>query len=70
MYISNILTLFAEDLKSKLENYITRFDGKVRLIRNDQREGLIRTRSIGAKESRGDVVVFLGKKKFIQGKRC
>jgi len=48
-----------EDLKEKLENYITRFDGKVRLIRNSQREGLIRTRTIGAQESRGDVVVFL-----------
>lgn len=42
-----------------MESYITRFDGKVRLIRNSQREGLIRTRTIGAQESKGDVVVFL-----------
>jgi len=49
----------SEHLKSDLEQYITRFDGKVRLLRNKEREGLIRTRSYGAKEARGDVIVFL-----------
>lgn len=34
-----------EDLKDKLDKYVTRFDGKVRVIRNIEREGLIRTRS-------------------------
>lgn len=34
-----------DDLKEKLETYIKRFNGKVRLIRNVEREGLIRTRS-------------------------
>lgn len=33
--------------------------GKVRLVRNKQREGLINSRSIGAKESVGEVIVFL-----------
>lgn len=47
------------DLKEKLENYIERFDGKVRLIRNKEREGLIRTRSTGAQEARGEVIVYL-----------
>lgn len=33
--------------------------GKVRLVRNKERQGLINSRSIGAQQSVGDVIVFL-----------
>lgn len=48
-----------EDLKSKLDTYITKFNGKVRVLRNPEREGLIRTRSRGAQEATGEVIVYL-----------
>ncbi|KAG8038061.1 hypothetical protein G9C98_006386 [Cotesia typhae] len=48
-----------ENLKVELEAYIDRWNGKVRLLRNEERQGLIRTRSRGAREARGEVIVFL-----------
>lgn len=48
-----------EHLKDRLDRYIEQFNGKVRLVRNSEREGLIRTRSIGAQHAIGDVVIFL-----------
>ncbi|GAV03628.1 hypothetical protein RvY_14024 [Ramazzottius varieornatus] len=48
-----------EPLKQALDEYILKFEGKVGLVRNAEREGLIRTRSIGAKNAKGEVVFFL-----------
>ena len=57
-YIINRYCLFAVHLKKKLEDFIERYNGKVRLIRNKEREGLIRTRTRGAEEARGEVVLY------------
>lgn len=46
------------NLKDDLENYIKDLP-KVRLIRTDKREGLIRGRLVGANAASGEVIVFL-----------
>jgi polypeptide N-acetylgalactosaminyltransferase len=45
-------------LKEKLDNYINNYP-KIRIIRTDKREGLIRGRIIGANAALGQVIVFL-----------
>ena len=47
-----------ENLKTPLENYI-QWLPKIRLLRNKEREGLIRARMIGARQAKGDILIFL-----------
>ncbi|XP_048449996.1 polypeptide N-acetylgalactosaminyltransferase-like 6 [Rhincodon typus] len=49
---------FHEHLKKRLEEYMARFP-KVRIMRTRKREGLIRTRLLGASVAKGEVLTFL-----------
>ncbi|XP_036885427.1 inactive polypeptide N-acetylgalactosaminyltransferase-like protein 5 [Sturnira hondurensis] len=48
-----------DDLKEKLDCHLEKFRGKVTLVRNQRREGLVRARMIGAARASGDVLVFM-----------
>jgi len=50
----------AEHCKKPLDDYLaTHFDGKVKVVHQARREGLIRTRLTGAKAATGQVLIFL-----------
>ena len=48
-----------EDLKDRLENYIKRWNGLVKLYRTGKRVGLIAARTLGAQKATGDAFVVL-----------
>jgi len=46
-------------LKEQLDDHLKQFNGLVKVVRNERREGLIRARSIGAQNAKEEVLVFL-----------
>lgn len=49
----------ADFLKKKLENYVRALEVPVRILRMEQRSGLIRARLRGAAATKGQVITFL-----------
>jgi polypeptide N-acetylgalactosaminyltransferase len=46
-------------VNGRLEKYVKKFNGLVRLFRNKKHEGLIQSRMNGVKQSNSEVVVIL-----------
>lgn len=51
--------MFIAFLKDELDRFIAQLGIRIKVIRANERVGLIRARLIGAKEAEGDVLTFL-----------
>jgi len=55
-----VVAFVSEFLKDELDEYVLKhFNGLVKVVHAQRREGLIRTRLLGAKHATGDVILFL-----------
>ncbi len=51
---------FSDFLKKQLDDHLaSNYNGKVKVVHAKKREGLIRTRLLGAKHATGEVLIFL-----------
>ncbi|KAF2978591.1 hypothetical protein EK904_006824 [Melospiza melodia maxima] len=55
----SLLPALREFLKASLENYVKKLEVPVRILRMEQRSGLIRARLRGAAAAKGQVITFL-----------
>lgn len=57
-YFSTFILLI-EFLKAELDEFVAQLDVHIKVIRSNERVGLIKARLMGAKEAEGDVLTFL-----------
>ena len=58
--ITCVMCLMVDHCKKPLDDYVaTHFNGKVKVVHQARREGLIRTRLTGARAASGQVLIFL-----------
>ena len=59
IYVCFVFNHFSDECKQPLDDYVAQKFTNVKVVRAKQREGLIRTRLLGARNATGEVLVFL-----------